>query len=306
MAVAMTTLGVARGASAEDNAESIRTAAREFDEGRRLFLENKFEPAAVHFENAFVDAPRAEALRNAIRARRSAKQFARAGTLAELALEQYPSDAATVALAKEALGEAAAKSHSVVVACDPKCGIAADGRSVSLVDARTQRLFLDPGSHELAVSFGPRTKQVKIDAKAGGKTELSVKPPPEAPALPAPDVAPARPAEGSGKPFGPVVFVALAGLTAVGGGATLVSGLDAKNNPGVDAVRRDCAGLGDSCATYQRGLQAQLRTNILLGATAGLAAVTAVVGIFFTEWSSHARARSAGIDVSPFGIAGRF
>jgi hypothetical protein len=90
------------------------------------------------------------------------------------------------------------------------------------------------------------------------------------------------------------------------GAGTIVSGVDAKNNPGVDAVRRDCAGQGDSCPTYQRGLQAQLRTNILLGATAGLAVVTAVVGVFFTEWSPPAKARTAGIDVSPFGISGRF
>lgn len=299
-------------ARGDDNAESIRAAAKEFDEGRRAFLENKFEAAAVHFENAFVDAPRAEALRNAMRARKSAKQYARAGTLAQLALEQYPNDAPTVQLANDVLGDATARSHSVIVACDPKCAVAADGRAVSLVDARTQRLFLDPGAHELTVSFGVRTRQMKIDAKAGGKSELSVRPPADAP--PAKPVALATPApperkpvsvEGaSAKPLGPVVFVVLAGLTAVGGGATIVSGIDARSNPGADAVRRDCAGQGESCPTYQRGLDAQLRTNVLLGATAGLAVVTAVVGVFFTDWSP-APAKT-GLRVTPGGVSGVF
>ena len=81
-------------ARADDNADRIRTAAKEFDEGRRLYLENQFEQAAIRFENAYVDAPRAEPLRNAIRARRASKQYARAATLAQLALDQYESDAA--------------------------------------------------------------------------------------------------------------------------------------------------------------------------------------------------------------------
>ncbi len=290
VAAALAGLVAPRAAAADDNAESIRAAAKEFDEGRRLFLEGRFEPAAAHFENAFIDAPRAEPLRNAIRARRSAHQYARAGTLAQLALAQYPSDAATAQLATEALAEAGAKAHAVVVQCEPPCAIAADGRAVSLVDARTQRIFLDPGPHDLAVSFGARTRQVRFDAKVGGKSELSVKPP-DAPPVATGNAA--RPSAGLGegrderrpeKPLGPALFVVLAGLTAVGGGATVVSGLDAKANPGADAVRRDCAGRDESCPTYQRGLQAQLRTNVLLGATAGLALVTAVVGVFFTQW----------------------
>jgi hypothetical protein len=294
--------GLADGrAAADDNAENIRAAARAFDEGRRLFLENKFEPAAVQFENAFVDAPRAEALRNAIRARKSAKQYARAATLAQLALDQYASDAPTVQLANEVLAEANGKAHAVIVACDPKCAVAADGRALSLVDSRTQRIFLDPGPHDLAVSFGPRTRPFKIDAKAGGKTELSVRPPEDASKR---GLEPDR--SSHGRPLGPVVFVVLAGLTAVGAGATVVSGLDAKNNPGPDAVRRDCAGLGESCPTYQRGLDAQLRTNILLGATAGLAVITAVVGVFFTEWSSPPASPKAGMWVSPLGVSGMF
>src|SRR5689334_8497513 len=61
--------GIAHAEAAPPTAERIRSAAKEYDEGRRLFVAGEFEQAAIHFENAYNDAPRAEALRNAIRAR---------------------------------------------------------------------------------------------------------------------------------------------------------------------------------------------------------------------------------------------
>jgi hypothetical protein len=67
------------------------------------------------------------------------------------------------------------------------------------------------------------------------------------------------------------------------------SGIDTLNNPGKDKVKADCMGLGTACKEYQQGLDAQRRTNIILAATGGVAALTAVVGVFFTEWpgASH-------------------
>lgn len=281
----------ARADDAPPSASQLRSAAKEYDEGRRLFVSGDFEQAAVHFENAYNDAPRAEALRNAIRARLAAKQFARAATLAWLASSRYPDDAATATLVRDTLSAAEPKLHAVTLSCEPKCAVVADGRLVSLADAAKMRIYLDPGRHELSVGFGgDRSKLVRVDARAGGKEDISVAAPPVL--APAPtatstprggDVAGPR---ADAKPLAPVLFFALAGLTVVGGAATLLSGLDARANPGADAVRRDCVGLGESCPTYQKGRDAQFRTNVLLGATGGVALVTAVVGVFFTEWSS--------------------
>ena len=78
-------------------------------------------------------------------------------------------------------------------------------------------------------------------------------------------------------------------LAMIGIGATIASGIDAKNNPGVDAVKRDCAGMDESCATYQKGRDAQFRTNVILGGTIGVGVLTAVVGTFFTRWSPTRR-----------------
>ena len=45
-------------APAPPSAELIRSAAAEYDAGRRAFMEKKYEEAAIHFENAVHDAPK--------------------------------------------------------------------------------------------------------------------------------------------------------------------------------------------------------------------------------------------------------
>jgi hypothetical protein len=79
---------------------------------------------------------------------------------------------------------------------------------------------------------------------------------------------------------------------------TIWSGLDAQKNPGTAAVKADCVGQGTSCPQYQQGLDAQRRTNILLAATGGVAAVTTIVGVFFTQWS-HPPSPQTGLSVEP-------
>src|SRR6185312_9871747 len=81
----------------------------------------------------------------------------------------------------------------------------------------------------------------------------------------------------------PAAFIVGAVATLGLGGVTIWSGLDAKNNPGVDVVKAKCAGLGETCPEYVEGRQKQTRTNIFIGATAGTAAITVVLAIL-TNW----------------------
>src|ERR1700729_1092198 len=101
--------------AAPPNAEHIKSAMAEYDAGRRAFTDGKYEDAAIHFENAFHDAPNAQTLRNAIRARKQANQLARAGTLAILAQDHYAEDEATLQLAKETLAEAGPKLYKLTI-----------------------------------------------------------------------------------------------------------------------------------------------------------------------------------------------
>ena len=294
-ALAATAVSPRAHAEEPPSADRLKSAAEEYDRGRRAFLADDFEGAAVHFEAAFRDAPRAETVRLAIRARRKAKQLGRAATLAAVAQQRYPNDPPTAQIAKETLDEAAPALNEYDVDCNADCAVAADGRVVSQSDAQKHRIFLDPGPHELGVSFKTGGVARHIDARRGGKDALAFEAPPAptvtapgpaAPVAPAP-VTPDKPPP-STKPLGPVVFFVALGVTAALGAGTIVSGIDAKNNPGVDAVRRACAGKDESCPAYQDGKSAELRTNVLLGFTLGAAALTGVIGVFFTQWSSSA------------------
>jgi hypothetical protein len=282
--------------------QDIRSAAAEYDAGRRAFVEKDYDGAAAHFENAFHDAPSAEALRNAIRARRRAGQLARAATLAEVASARYPKDAPTTVVVRETLAESASKLHKITLSCSPECGVAADGRAISLTDATQTLFFLEPGTHDLLVSWSnDRTKAQKFVARAGGRDELTL----EAPPLPPPPPVAVAPVPGGvtgvvtpngaqvdqladrhTKPLGPAAFITLAAITAGGVGFTIWSGINAENDPGPNAVKTECVGKGPNCPAYQSGLSAQLRTNVAIGVTGGVALATAVVGIFFTRWTS--------------------
>lgn len=309
----LTSFAVALPAHAEEppSADRLKAAAEEYDRGRRAFLGDDFEGAAVHFENAFRDAPRAETVRLAIRARRKAKQLARAATLAAVAQQRYPNDAPTAQLSKETLDEVGPSLHEYLVECNADCAVAADGRVVSQSDAQKHRIFLEPGSHELGVSFKQGAVMKPIDARRGGRETLTFEAPPakiETPRAGGGSGATAEPggalagksgsgagsdSNGSGKPLRPVVFLVGAGLTVALGAATIVSGIDATNNPGVDAVRRACAGRDESCPEYQDGKSAETRTNVLLGVTIGAAVVTGVIGLFFTRWAGSASPAAA-------------
>ena len=289
--------------------QEIRSAAAEYDAGRRAFVEKDYAGAADHFENAFHDAPSAEALRNAIRARKRAGQLARAATLAEVASARYPKDAPTMVVVRETLAESIGKLHRVTLSCSPECGVAADGRAISLSDAAQTIFFLEPGSHDILVSWsGDRTRVQKFVARANGRDEISLEAPPLPPPAPVAPAVPAGvaivPAAATGsqleqaqtphtKPFGPAVFITLAAISAGGAAFTIWSGINTINDPGTAVVKMECH--TTSCPAYQTGLSNQLRTNVAIGVTGGVALGTAIIGIFFTRWSSPKLRASAGV-----------
>lgn len=293
---------VARGADATP--EQLQFAAQEHDLGYRAYVAKQFEEAATHFENAFFAAPNPAELRSAIRARRETGQNARAATLAAIGKRKYAADAALGKVADETLAATRPKIYEIHVTSPEECNVAVDAKVVTAEKASDFRFFVDPGKHELLVGWSDeRSTKVSVDATAGGAQELSLTPPPPSKK---PDL-PTTPPEStpSSKPFGPAVFFIGLGLTAAGAGVTVWSGIDTQNNPGPNAVKADCVGQGTSCPQYQQGLSSQLRTNVLIAATGGVGLVTAVVGIFFTQWShpdtqaEHTPPAGAGLHLTP-------
>lgn len=300
---------------APPSAEHIKSAAAEYDAGRRAFTDGKFEDAAIHFENAYHDAPAAQALRFAIRARKQANQLARAATLAILAQQNYADDEPTQQTVKEVLSEATPKLFKMSVSCDVDCAVAADGRVVSLEDAKRFSFFLQPGPHSISVSWpGDRTKSLDVKAREGQALEQTFVAPP----MPVANNNNNNTIGGGGgttlteqpssKPFGPAVFITLLSLTAISGGILIWSGIDTLNNPGTEAVKTGCVGQGEQCALYQQGLASQTRTNVLIGVTGGLGLLT-FVSIFLTQWS-HPHKEAVKVEPTvgwgTVGLAGRF
>jgi hypothetical protein len=292
------------GASAEDAEPSpgdIKRAAQAFDIGRQSYKAKDWVVAAEQFEAADGYAPSSAALELAIRARRNAEQLDRAATLSALALERHPDEADLSSLANEILEQARSELHEVTVSCDEPCELVVDNKLVPGRRATRRTLFLAPDAgFTLRASWsGQRTADEAVLTTAGGSSLSEFAAPVEEPAdvpPPAPDpVDDPLPFDddvgrdsGVGERSGgwsPAVFWIGAGLTAVAGGITVWSGVDTMNDPGAERVRDECAGQGDACELYQTGVAKQNRTNVLIGATAGLGVVTILVGALATDWS---------------------
>jgi len=313
------------------DAERLKTAADEYDAGRRAFKLRDFEKAAIHFENADRDAPSAEALLGAMRARAEAQQKARAATLAALGLSRHPDDKAIGELAKQIIAAAQPLFHKAVVNCSPACTVVVDNKVMPFAEGTTAVLYVEPGAHTIIAGWsGKRRSAKELTAVAGGQTQLSFSPPVEKTDVEAsataqarvdaasrPEVdedtsgtqAPESAAKKGGLP--PAVFFAGLGVTVVLGGATILSGIDTQKNPGPDRVRSECS--DTNCELYQDGLSKQRRTNALLVATGVTGLATAVIGLFLTDFGG-ASDKSKAV-VSPvvavgdgviFGAAGRF
>jgi hypothetical protein len=290
-------------ASADDKKPDparIRAAAAEFDAGVGALKKKDYEGAASHFEVANATVPSPTALRQAIRARVEAGQGSLAATLSVHAIERYGHDAVLSKLARETVEKFEPLLYKVSVTCASPCVLAVGTRSVP-GEAGTRRVvYLDPGSATINATFpgqeGPGAPPRDVEAKAGDGIELRFEPkkkprPPPPPdpevksksELPPDDPKPEAEPEPERKGISPAFFgVSLAATVGVGV-ATIWSGVDTQANPGTAAVMAACQGKGTSCPLYQEGLAKQTRTNALIGATAGTAALTIVLAVF-TNW----------------------
>jgi hypothetical protein len=289
--LAAATLG--RPAVAAPDAERLKTAADEFDAGRRAYRLRDFENAAIHFENADRDVPSPEALESAIRARKEAGQEAKAATLSAWGLARYPGDKELADYAPKIIAEGEKALYKLTISCSPECALIVDEKVAPFGETVSATLYLDPGAHTLVAGWpNDRRTNSSVEATAGGAGTVSF----SAPAAPSTSTtsAPIEAAPGNSNPpesdrgrgsgLPPAVFFVGAGATVILTGITVWSGIDTLNSPGKEAIAR-CLPRDTTCADYQLGVSHQNRTNLLIGATSVVAAGTAVLGLFFTNWS---------------------
>lgn len=285
---AITALGVfaCLAAAAPTASADVSAAARAFSEGQAAQLDGKFERAADAFELAYSIQPTKEALRSAARMRLQAGHQARAANHAALLLAEYGDDPSSVTLAEAILREAEPSLCRLAVTCEaPGCSLSTGGRALSMSAAEEHVVYVVPGEMELVLTFGGQQVTRRLSAQAGARVELDVNSPPPATSPTDPEIevrapAPQNVAAARSRGWPRLVVYAGAGLTAALGGVTLWSGLDTQSAHD-DYVK------APTSEGWDDGRQKQLRTNILLGATAAAALATAAIAVFHTDWSGE-------------------
>jgi hypothetical protein len=268
--------------------------------------------AAEAFETADSKAASPVALEYAIRSREKAGQLDRAATLAALARDRYPEEAALQKLAEDVLAKARTQLYELLVTCSEPCELVLDGKLVYGAANFERVVFLEEGERTLRAGFPQNRSDSKtIEATSGGSGRAEFQAPSEhgaadeteedeaeslaeTPPPPSVETTPEAPRERESSGWSPTVFWVGTGLTAVLGGITVWSGLDTVKNPGEDKVQEACRNDQPDCdSLYEDGKKRQDRTNVLLGVTGAVGLATIIIGAAATDWGDESGATDA-------------
>jgi hypothetical protein len=280
-------------------------AARHFDLGMRTFARGDFARAADEFELAYHILPHADALWNAARARDRAGQTPRAATLYAKYLRDVRDQTTERSEANARLLALASKLGQVNVQGDRVRAIVVDAQPMD-----ESILYVIPGAHVLRATLaGDEVQERTVEVRAGDAVSVVFDP-----KLPA-DVPSAQPAgmtsapakaptpDAAPRPFSPPPWLLLvgAGATAVATGLTIASGVDTLSALHTYDASPTSANLAD-------GRARQLRTNIGIGVSAGLGALTVAGTIWWAALRSPPKrsAKAISLGLGPAGLLARW
>lgn len=255
-----------------------KQAAKDFAEGDKAFKAGSYKHAAESYERAYKRLPHPSSLWNAARAWHRAGERARAANLYAQYLREAPASARDRNSAQKALKDLSNRLARVEIHATDIEDVKVDGTPID-----TPAVYVTPGAHVVeGRTKDSRPVRQAQNVEAGDVVSVALVPPPIAPAK---SVEPEKPADkkpaagGGGGGWSPAVFYVGGAVTLALAGVSVWSGLDtlqAKNafdqNPTPDAL--------------DAGRQKQLRTNILIGATAGVGVLTLAAAAFFVDWSA--------------------
>ncbi len=295
-----------QGLSAEERQAAAEAA---YDRGSQAFRGGDYPTAARWYETANELAPSANALIQAMRSHQRAGNHQRAGTLALDLIDRYGERMERHA--RPVVDEVAPTAVRVDVTCDG-CSLVVDGEAEG-----RRSFFLRPDTDHLIVArFESGDVEDHVMGGPGEQRELTFEPPAvegdtdggaddvTAP-FPDPDAdtrggrdtggrggGDPRPVEPSGG-ISPV-FAIVGSVLTVGAGAALAwSGLDT-----LDA--RDDYEQAPTRQKLEDGRDLELRTNILIGATAGLGALT-ILFLALTDFGGEEEGTEAALVPLPEG-----
>lgn len=289
-----------------------QAAAEAYDRGTAAYLRADYERAAGWFETAHRLSPAAPALIQAVRAHMRAGQLPRALTLALRLRERYPDDRRATDLANELLHEHTGDFVHVTIDCDG-CQVDLDGKLQA-----SKAFFIEPGTErEVTAIFSGAELTEVVSGEADQQLTLRFDTPPspeplaEAAGAPDPrDLTAAPPARRDQAGLPPLLVYVGAVATVGLGAATVASGINANQlgNEFDEAVEtfsavgcdRDgapatsCERLDEVVGDrFDRASDAELRTNILLGAAIGAGVLTGVLALV-VQWDDEGDDRAGG------------
>jgi hypothetical protein len=291
LVVAAVSAGPALGAP-----DGLAQAKADFVEGQKAFRAGDFRHAAESFEAAYKAAPHPDALWNAARAWDRADEKAKAANLYAKYLKSAPPNARDRNSATEAMKELSARLARLEIHAVDLTDIRIDGQPLG----DEPSVFVTPGAHVIEAKAGERVVRKEQATTAGAVISIAlVAPPPEDKTAVAPPPPPPAPVVEERHGLSPVFFVVGCGLTAVGGGFLVFSGLQTTHTKSEYVAN-------PSQALLNTGSSQQTRTNVLIAATAGVGALTAATGIFFTDWGKKNDALQVGVGPGNVVVRGKF
>lgn len=282
---------------------SALTPRELYDRGAAAYDAGDYARALADFAKADELAPNATTLEQGLKAALRADDPVLAMVLAERARSRGATGE-LLALAARVREQFGSKVAEVVIRCPSVAG-EQEGCDASLDGVPLEHgkpMYVLPGEHTVVLRHRGSGRSETIRTVGGERREVVVLATEPAAGRERPIVARRNPREGA--PAGPVMesvrdpvsdsrraltpvwFWTGVGLTGLTAGAAVASGADlfAKYDTYLETL---------TVRSEDTARAAQTRTNVLIGVTIGLAVVTAVTGVFFTEWSARASARKA-------------
>jgi len=282
-----------------ESPDDLKAAAKLFAEGQKSYREGDYRHAAEAFEGAWKKAPRLPPLYNAARAWQKGGETVRAANLYASYLRKAPPSAPDRNNATSALRDLEGRVAKLEVHANDLTNLKVDGAAFDIGDQSPSSfvVYVTPGTHVIEGKHGDKTAEERPVATAGSSMSVVLVPPKDVPVA-TPVVVEEKPRTG----WSPIVVAVGGGLTAVAAGFLVWSGIDTLD-------QRSTFDASPTQANLDAGKSDQLRTNVLLGVTLGLAVVTGVVAIFLVDWKSHhthVSPEKTAFHVSPFGAWGTF
>ena len=275
--------------------DDVTRASRLYEEGTAAHAAGLFAEAARLFAQADELVPDASALEAALLAVLETDDAVLATRLATRTTRE-PFNEPLIALADRVRRRFSDRVGRVVVHCDD-CEASVDGVAITPGIAEV----VEAGDHEVTILVAGRTERRPIAVEPSSVVTLlpmGPEPPPPPVPSPAPPLPEPAPSDVSSAGPSPVWFWVGVGLTAAAAGGTIASAVDTAGKH-ADFEAEPTQALADA------GAAAQLRTNALIGVTAGLAVITGAVGLFVVDWGGDDGQSTAALRLSvwPAGAA---